>query len=217
MSDVKKVLQWLKRKGIIRSFECDDDEVAILPVSEENKGLWYLDLTEETKATAEEIAPIQEMKATIIEKIKKAHSFDLGQSTLAHCQTSQSMGIGELASFAFVRKFRFLLKSNNFPELEKMVTDVHVNFAAQELSLGIYECYSNTDKFYEHVQHWLYEQTKHLSNDLLALSVYDACGERIYSIEFMDLSVFQDCLDFDYSDSGASVRKIVLHYRRMKR
>lgn len=128
------------------------------------------------------------------------------------------MGVGKLGDpkLMFVRKFRWTIEGEGFPE--HFAKSVKVDLWNKLLSIQVYEVI-DTGKEVDHTK-WIerfYSESYPLTKPSLKLTTYDGCGTALYEYTFYGLAINSDTLEFDYADSDCSFRKIGLTFKSFRK
>lgn len=124
------------------------------------------------------------------------------------------MGIGHIGqpNMVFVRKFRWALEASNLGD--HFIKNVKLDFHRKLVEFDCYECYEDTPKPEIEIQKWAESD---ISKEVMTFTTFDGCGASLYQYKFIGLQIVADSAFFDYSETDASFRRLVVSYDKHER
>jgi len=123
---------------------------------------------------------------------------------------SHNMGMGKLSSaeMVFVRKFRFIISSENLENW--FIHSVDVDLYNNQLTIRFYEILAN-GVILAHT--WADAmQKREYPDEKLTLLALDGCGTELYKRVFTGLQINGRKNSFNYDSSDVSFTEVSLHY-----
>lgn len=116
----------------------------------------------------------------------------------------------ENIEYSFVRKFRWLLEIENLSC--QFMKKVSFDFTKKIIKLQYYEVMVGGISVF---QKWIDSKKEESIN--IKFTVLDYKGESLYQFIFDDCVIVSEKIDFDYSNSDSSFRKIKFKYKQCNR
>lgn len=123
---------------------------------------------------------------------------------------NHAMGMGKLArpEMVFVRKFRFILSSENLDNW--FVHSLDLDLYNNQLTIRFYEIWDNG---VIHAHKWADAmQKREYPDEKLTLLALDGCGTELYKRVFSGLQINGRKNSFNYDSSDVSYTEVSLHY-----
>ena len=112
----------------------------------------------------------------------------------------------------FPRTFRFLLIPKKNPDLQYLVTKATIDFYQKQIDTFVMETAPNLD-----AQDWVIKMGEDKYVDDYYLIALDGCGEKIYTLEFKDVSAIWHNVEYDYEKSDVVTHHVGLEFEKMTR